>query len=154
MDSSLEILCISINHGTTPLEIRERIAFRDEEVQQFLSAVVESAQLTEVTLLSTCNRTEIFSVYEADKNGIDRASAKLDALAAARDFTPVHSPKNYQVVRNSDAVKHLFRVAAGLESQILGESQILRHSVPASLLKSTEWRASSCRGCGVEPCKV
>lgn len=120
----MEILSVSLNHVVTPLEVRERVAFQQDDGEAFLRLIKERGRVDEALLVSTCNRTEIYAAYEFDAE-IERGPLILDLLAETRDFEPTESPRNYAMARNEGAVRHLFRVASGLESQLLGESQIL-----------------------------
>ncbi len=117
----MTLAVLGVNHRTAPLEVRERIAYPPHEVPHALARVV-SAEAGEraggVVLLSTCNRTEFYLA--------DAAHATPEAIWAllterlegqgARPYGYVH--------RDRDAVRHLYRVSAGLDSMILGESQI------------------------------
>ncbi len=124
MARNSHLLCVSINHWCTPLEVRERIVFGAEEGRAFVRELKGAGRFDGVVLLSTCNRTEIYASF-GDKLAHDRGALLLEALQRARGFEPRAQPRNYQLARDAEAVRHLFRVAAGLESQILGESQIL-----------------------------
>lgn len=121
----LEIACISLNHKVTPLEAREKVAFPGrEEAVAFARRLRETCALEEVLLLSTCNRTELYSVCSAV--GLEeQLERQLAMLAEEGRFVPRTHPANFATVCGPEAVRHLFRVASGMESQILGESQIL-----------------------------
>jgi len=109
---------VGVSHRTAPIDVRERLAFAADEVAPALAALCGSGTPTEAVLLSTCNRTELYaasperSAVAADALGL--LSARLGASAAEVSY--VHHDK--------DAVAHLFRVAAGMDSMILGEAQI------------------------------
>ncbi|MEE8143761.1 MAG: glutamyl-tRNA reductase [Planctomycetota bacterium] len=120
----VELFCLSLNHRVTPLAVREGVAFSRDAGVSFLKAVREHCQVTEAMLLSTCNRTELYSTLSVPKE-VDHARRSLDLLRDLRGFQVVESPRNYLVTGNQNAVRHLFRVAGGMESQILGEDQIL-----------------------------
>lgn len=111
----MSITVVGVNHRTAPLEIRERLYWPASEVAGVLRQVVGSG--SHAVLLSTCNRTEF---YLADA-GPDTLAAIWD-LAHQRLRQPL-DPYAY-VLKDRDAVVHLFRVAAGLDSMVLGESQI------------------------------
>ena len=119
-----ELLCISINHRTAPLDVREGLVFEGDEAVRFLRELHEQPGFEETALVSTCNRTEIYAVTTPDATG-DRVPRLLQLLAKARPFVPCEHPANYRVARDEEAVRHLFRVTSGLDSQILGESQIV-----------------------------
>jgi glutamyl-tRNA reductase len=100
------------------------VAFNQQEGESFLKRLSEEGPVEEALLVSTCNRTELYVVYEPDpKRPMDRFL--IEKLRQFRNFEPSEKCRNFEVHRNEEAVKHLFRVAGGLDSQILGESQIL-----------------------------
>ena len=112
-------LCVlGINHQTAPVSLRERVAFSADAVPAALAALRALPQVTEVALLSTCNRTELYAV--TDDGG--------EALAEWLATHPHHAGDLHAYLyRHADAnaVRHLFRVATGLDSMVLGEPQIL-----------------------------
>ena len=138
----MEILTVSFNHHVTPLELREAMVFDREGGERFLSELKEHAQLGEAMLISTCNRTEVYTVYELDES-CERRRVIIDLLRDTHGFPVKESPRNYTAARNEEAVRHLFRVAGGLESQIMGESQILgqvKHALEWSRTAETSGR--------------
>lgn len=113
----MALTAIGVNHRGASLEIRERLAYRPNEVDATLDELRESSGAGEAVLLSTCNRTEVYVVGPDDtavRAAWDAFSARLGADAA---------PYGY-VRRDRDAATHLFRVASGLDSMVLGEAQI------------------------------
>ena len=115
MKASL-VTCVGLNHNTSPVEERERLAFTSAELPEALAALGSS--LTGVAILSTCNRTEL---YTAVPKG--QGAALVDKLNVLKD-TAVSS-EHFYVLQHEEAVRHLYRVAAGIDSMVLGESQIL-----------------------------
>jgi glutamyl-tRNA reductase len=111
------LVAIGVNHIGAPLEIRERIAYAAPEVDLALEALTESSEAREAVLLSTCNRTEFYLV-EADGDAAPSAWAALSARLGS------DASGHGYVRRDRDAVTHLFRVASGLDSMVLGEAQI------------------------------
>ena len=119
---SVGIQVLGVNHRTAPLEIRERFAHGPHEVPGALARVLAAGAAGGV-LLSTCNRTEFYLVAD-DEPAVEAAWSLLGerlggtarARAAAREYG--------YVARDREAVRHLYRVSAGLDSMILGESQI------------------------------
>jgi glutamyl-tRNA reductase len=114
----MTLLAIGINHQTAPVALRERVAFAGDALPGALAALRRLPQVREVALLSTCNRTELYAV--ADDDG----RALCDWLAThPEDSGDLHA----YLYRHTegDAVRHLFRVATGLDSLVLGEPQIL-----------------------------
>ncbi|KRA78885.1 glutamyl-tRNA reductase [Lysobacter sp. Root667] len=114
----MSLFVLGINHQTAPVSLRERVAFSSETVPAALAALRALPQVSEVALLSTCNRTELYAV--ADDDG----RALADWLAThPQDMGDLHAYLYRH--RDADAVRHLFRVATGLDSLVLGEPQIL-----------------------------
>ncbi|MBI4584878.1 MAG: glutamyl-tRNA reductase [Planctomycetes bacterium] len=120
----MEILSLSLNHRVTSLGVREAVVFTPEDGKHFLNQLRERVLASESLLISTCNRTEIYIVRAAGANP-ELGPPLLDLLKETRGFAATEHPRNYEITRDEEAVRHLFRVAGGLDSQILGESQIL-----------------------------
>ena len=118
--SGVGIKVLGVNHRTAPLEVRERFAHGAHEVPGALARVMAAGAQGGV-LLSTCNRTEFYLVTE-EEPAFDAVWSLLgERLPAA----PAAGVREYgYVVRDREAVRHLYRVSAGLDSMILGESQI------------------------------
>lgn len=117
----MSLLAIGINHQTAPVALRERVAFADDAMAAALASLRALPQVREVALLSTCNRTELYAV--ADDDGV--ALRHWLATHPAGDDTVAGLDAYLYAHRDADAVRHLFRVATGLDSLVLGEPQIL-----------------------------
>jgi glutamyl-tRNA reductase len=121
------LLAVGCSHRNTPVAVRERLAFRDEQIPQALEVLTTRLDC-EAVILSTCNRVEVYLARVLDR--ATRATTPLDGDAVCRflsDFhgVPVGEIQPHLYVRhNDDAVRHLFRVAASLDSLIVGEGQI------------------------------
>jgi len=114
----MTLLALGINHQTAPVSLRERVAFADDVLPSALEALRALPSVREVALLSTCNRTEVYAVAE------DEGRAIGDWLASQHDDTSeLHAYLYWHY--DANAVRHLFRVATGLDSLVLGEPQIL-----------------------------
>jgi glutamyl-tRNA reductase len=111
----MHITLVGINHTTAPVALRERFIFTPEELPSVLTRFAGAA-----VLLSTCNRTE---VYLASHHPI-AASSVIALLRELKDVPDVADDVFYHY-SGQDAVRHLFRVAAGVESMVLGEAEIL-----------------------------
>jgi glutamyl-tRNA reductase len=111
------LIVVGVNHTTAPIEIREKIAFRASETLPVLARIRAEGVAREAVMLSTCNRTELYLV-EQNSGGYEYTCALLsDRLGEdASPFVYVH--------RDQNAVEHLFAVAAGLDSMVLGEAEI------------------------------
>lgn len=125
----MSLLAVGLNHTTAPVELRERLAVPREQIGDSLSGLVERAGLSEVVLLSTCNRVEVYAVPSAPEPtpaSVREDSARIvDALASLRGVEG-RAVREHCFVRERDgAARHIFRVAASLESMVIGEPQIL-----------------------------
>lgn len=118
----MHILLVSLNHRTAPVEIREQFAFNEHELGRANRQFLRQKGILESVILSTCNRTELYVVADQAHTGRYYAKAFLTEWFGIQKET--FSP--YLLIREGeDAVRHLFRVACGLDSMILGETQIL-----------------------------
>jgi glutamyl-tRNA reductase len=114
----MSLFVLGINHQTAPVSLRERVAFSGDSIPAALDALRGLPSVHEVALLSTCNRTELYAVTDDD------GSALADWLATHPDDAGDLHAYLYRHA-DADAVRHLFRVATGLDSLVLGEPQIL-----------------------------
>jgi glutamyl-tRNA reductase len=119
----MSLLALGINHNTASVNIREQVAFAPETMQEALIAGCVQAQLDELVVLSTCNRTEL---YVCSKHTHEEIQERVLRWLAHHHQLVIEQlqPMTY-VYTNSDAVRHLMRVASGLDSMVLGEPQIL-----------------------------
>ncbi len=116
----MTLIAIGINYNTAPVSIRERLAFPAEILNQSLQQLWQSKHITEAAILSTCNRTEFYC--EAEKG--DR-QILVDWIAESRQIEPDDFTPYLYSYQDSQSIRHMFRVACGLDSMILGEPQIL-----------------------------
>jgi len=114
----MPVAVVGASHRTAPIELRERLAFGRAEVPPALGALAGEAG-AEAVLLTTCNRTEFYLASGGD----EAVAAAREMLARRIGMDPGDAGWMY-VRRDRDAAQHLFRVAAGLDSMILGEPQI------------------------------
>lgn len=116
----MELLIVGVNHQTAPIALREKIAFTPEQLGPALKDLADQASIDEVCILSTCNRTEIYTITQSEQ-----ASSIVSWLASYhQENSDQLSPSIYQHYGDA-ALQHLMRVATGLDSMILGEPQIL-----------------------------
>ena len=116
----MPLLAVGISHQTAPLAIREKLAFAREDYRLKVSELCNAQAVEEAVLLSTCNRTEVYSlVLPGQQHYIG------DWLRKAGNLHPEDAQRHFYTHENQQAVKHLFRVASGLDSLVLGEPQIL-----------------------------
>ena len=118
----MSVLVVGLSHHSAPVEILERAAVASEYVPKLLDELCRSGRVGEAVLLSTCNRVEVYAVVEAFHGGLADVSGVL-ARHAGLDVNTL-SPHLY-VHYAASAVEHLFGVAAGLDSMVVGEAQIL-----------------------------
>ncbi len=117
----MAVWTLGLNHCTAPIDLRERFAFASEKLEQSLQGLRQKFEThKEVTILSTCNRTEIYCA--GDQAHIPQTLAWL----AETGKTPIDVLASHTYRLEGDAsARHAFRVASGLDSMVLGESQIL-----------------------------
>jgi len=111
-----------MSHRTAPLEVREQLALEEDKVRQILGDLSGRGLLTEVMILSTCNRVEVYGVAEVPG---EARSAAFSLLGAQRGLRLPDLEALLYTRTEEDAVLHAFRVAASLDSMVLGEPQIL-----------------------------
>ena len=115
----MSIFCLGVNHKTAPVEIRERLAFAEKSIPEHLNKIREIEMVGEAVVLSTCNRVEIYGAADSPPEALDRL---IDYLI---DHFEV-SPGEVEFYRHEAeaAANHLFEVASGLDSMVLGETEI------------------------------
>jgi glutamyl-tRNA reductase len=116
-----ELLALGASHKTAPLALRERIALTDGAVEPLLHELCAHEAIGEAVVLSTCNRTELYLLV-ADP--VEGESAVLGLLARRAGLRPTELLGGVYALRNCDAARHLYRVASGLESMIVGEAEV------------------------------
>ena len=130
----MQILTLGINHHTAPLSVREQVAFAPEMIQPALHhlkdrlANVSETKLPEATILSTCNRTELYCAANDAHDTHEQSALKntaIEWLAQSRGIRSDELLPHVYVLPQSQAVRHAFRVACGLDSMVVGETQIL-----------------------------
>jgi glutamyl-tRNA reductase len=134
----MTVLVIGLNHRTAPLELLERTAVPGERLAKALADVSSRPNIAEAVVLSTCNRTEIYAVVERFHGAYQDGRDFLCDLAGA---APEELADHLYSAFDDDAVAHLFRVAAGLDSAVLGESEILGQVRTAWVLAHQEGAA-------------
>jgi len=116
----MHILCTGLSFHTAPIETRERAVFSGDRLASALADAMTVPELEQIAILSTCNRTEIYTASAGDVV----SAVRVWLLGQAGPEGEALRPHVYEL-RDLDAVVHLCRVAAGLDSQILAESEIL-----------------------------
>ncbi|HIQ06993.1 MAG TPA: glutamyl-tRNA reductase [Thiotrichaceae bacterium] len=132
------IIAVGVNHKTAPVDIREKLAYNPDELNQATVSLLTLC--SENFIVSTCNRTEI---YLASKNETPNLDYKLLNWLSQSRYIPVEKLRKYSYTyHNKDAVQHLLRVVCGLDSMVLGEPQILGQ------VKNAHQQALNCQSTG------
>ena len=117
----MNLVCVGINHRTAPVEVRERYAVAPARWVALNEKLVAGRRLHEAAVISTCNRTEILATVP----NVDAGMEFLDEFFALEIGDATALPEHFERWRGREALNHLFRVAASLDSMVLGEAQIL-----------------------------
>lgn len=123
----MQLFALGINHHTAPLSVREQVSFDLARLPQALHDLLRAKPVREAAILSTCNRTELYCAAE-------RVDAAVDWLAEYHSLPPAKLMPYLYTHPQSGAVRHMFRVASGLDSMVLGEPQILGQMKQAARL--------------------
>lgn len=114
---------IGINHKTAPLDVRGQLSFNADDIQLFFKFLEDRVEDFESVLVSTCNRTEFyFSMYKSCDHSINKQM--ISHILEFKEL-PKNGTFDFYNYYDADAVRHLFKVASGLDSMVLGENQIL-----------------------------
>ena len=122
------IVSVGLSHRDAPIEVREKLAIDKETMPEVLARLTSRPGVTEAACVSTCNRIEVYAASESASDeelarAADEIARELDRLATSRGGVPVVGRLRRRTGR--EAVHHLFRVAASLDSLVVGEPQIL-----------------------------
>jgi glutamyl-tRNA reductase len=118
----MEVVVVGLSHHSSPVTVREKFAFAETKIPDALQSLRTSGLAEEAVILSTCNRVELYAATTLEPR---RAFAELqEFLVRTHDY---RAPLNDELYKLSgqDAVEHLFKVASGLDSMVLGETEIL-----------------------------
>jgi glutamyl-tRNA reductase len=118
----VSVVVIGLNHRTAPLPLLERVTLRRDGVPKALHDLAERPNISEVVVLSTCNRTEVYAVAERFHGAYGDIR---DFLCQLGGLAPEDVHDHLYSQHDDEAVRHLFSVAAGLESAVVGETEIL-----------------------------
>ena len=119
----MHIYCLGLNHNTTPIELREQLSLNEDAIRSALARLAcghLATSIAELVIISTCNRTELYAASN------HTAIAELEAFLSDASGVPAKQfrPHTYQY-KDLEVARHLFEVAAGLDSLVIGEPQIL-----------------------------
>ncbi|MDA3628075.1 glutamyl-tRNA reductase [Saccharopolyspora sp. WRP15-2] len=118
----MNLLTVGISHRSAPVRVLERVSISGDEVRKILDELLQQDHVCEAFVISTCNRVEVYAIAETFHGGLDDVSSVLTRHAGA-DFRELSD--HLYVYYAGAAVEHLFSVAAGLDSMVVGEAQIL-----------------------------
>ena len=118
----MSVVVVSLHERDAPLELLERVAVGERELPKTLQLLADSPNLSEAVVLSTCMRTEIYAVAERFHDGVADIVALFEQLAGGSQLLE----EQLEVAFDDAAARHLFEVAAGVDSAVLGEGEILR----------------------------
>ena len=118
----MQIVVVGLSHRTAPVEVREKLSIPDQSISESLKTLKACSDILEVSILSTCNRLEIYGLVKDKKIGISSIKEFLSnySKVSFEDLNP-----HLFDFRQEEAVLHLMKVSAGLDSLVLGEGQIL-----------------------------
>ncbi|ETX09514.1 glutamyl-tRNA reductase [Marinomonas ushuaiensis DSM 15871] len=117
----MPLITVGVNHKTAPVSIRERVAFAPEKMIDALSSLISARKANEAVIVSTCNRTELYCSVE----DFSQTEGIVEWLGQYHGIDQLELQKYCYTHCNDDSVRHVMRVASGLDSLILGEPQIL-----------------------------
>jgi glutamyl-tRNA reductase len=115
----MSLITLGINHKTAPLELRERLAFTPQSLPEALKSLKKLAHIEEASILSTCNRTELYCVTSEDND-----SALIQWFSKFHGLDEEQVKKHTYLFAHEETIRHAMAVASGLDSMVLGEPQI------------------------------
>jgi glutamyl-tRNA reductase len=118
----MTIITVGLNHKT-PVDLRERLAVPEARLAEALARLKHWPGVSEGIILSTCNRVELYAIVKDSERGFETLKNYLETIAP--DVSPEEVAPHLYCLDGSEAVRHLFRVAASLDSMVVGEPQIM-----------------------------
>jgi glutamyl-tRNA reductase len=118
----MSVIVVGVNHRTVPLELLEQMTVSAERLPKALADLVSRENITEAVVLSTCNRTEVYAIAERYHGAMQDVRSSITELT---NVSPEAFSDHLYAYHDAAAVAHLFSVASGLDSAVLGESEIL-----------------------------
>ncbi len=135
----MNIVVVGLSHKTAPVGIREKLSIPEPKIEAAITQLKSYPHIEEVAIISTCNRLEIYAVAKETETGVQA----IVQFLAEYGHILLHELRRYLfILLREDALRHLMRVAAGLESLVLGEGQILAQ------VKTTHKLAQKYKGLG------
>ena len=133
----MSLVAIGLNHKSVPLDLLEQMTFGESDLPKALHALIARPHVSEAVVLSTCNRTEVYVFAERFHGAYQDVR---DTLAELRNLLPEEFSEFLYAHYDADAARHLFSVASGLDSAVIGESEVLgqvRHAWEVAQAEST-----------------
>jgi glutamyl-tRNA reductase len=135
----MNIVVVGLSHKTAPVEVREKLSIQEAKLNEAITHLKGYPHIEEVAILSTCNRLEIYAVVQETDNGVREIIQFLSEIG----HIPLQGLRQHLFIYlHEDALRHVMRVSAGLESLVLGEGQILAQ------IKTTHKLAQKHQGLG------
>ncbi|MEW5920887.1 MAG: glutamyl-tRNA reductase [Bacillota bacterium] len=119
----MPLVLLGVNHKQAGLELREKLSFMDKEIPRVLEYFLQDDSIRECFILSTCNRTELYTICKGNEALLARFEGYFREVKKQPLENPL--PRVLYIREEEEAVRHLFAVACGLDSMVLGETQIL-----------------------------
>ena len=116
----MELLCLGLNHKTAPVEVRERFAVGATKLGESATEIIATTGVAEGVVISTCNRTEFYLAAANAATALER----LESHLAEKTRLYQHATAHFYRMEKSEAARHLCRVVSGLDSMMLGETEI------------------------------
>lgn len=130
----MDLVLVGLSHRTAPIAVREKVTFPEQRLRPALQNLIRECDLNEAMIVSTCNRVEV--ITDGATNGsVDKVK---NFLYSYHSLKPTSLEKHFYVYREEELVQHVFRVAASLDSMVLGEAQILGQLKQAFSLSEAE----------------
>jgi glutamyl-tRNA reductase len=118
----MHLVLVGLSHKTAPVAIREKLTFPAGVQEDALNHLTRMEDIREATIVSTCNRTEVYAVASSEEGGADTV---IGFLADYHELDRTELERYLYVITGERVVRHLFRVVASLDSMVVGEAQIL-----------------------------
>jgi glutamyl-tRNA reductase len=139
----MSLITLGLNHKTTPLELRERLAFTPQNLKEALNSLIKVNGVTEAAIVSTCNRTELYCVLHSDDPAkIDPPSGDdqrlIEWFSSFHGLAPATLQGHLYIHDHKETIRHAMEVASGLDSMVLGEPQITGQMKQAYVIASHE----------------
>jgi glutamyl-tRNA reductase len=139
----MSLITLGLNHKTTPLELRERLAFTPQNQREALNSLIKVNGVTEAAIVSTCNRTELYCVLHSDNQASEDAhndddQSLIEWFSGFHGLEPMTLENHLYIHDHKQSIRHAMEVASGLDSMVLGEPQITGQMKQAYIMASPE----------------